>query len=356
MSSYEKQKVLVVGLGLSGRSAAAFLRERGAEVWAIDSAETAELRTVAERLKKEGIRVLLGVSDSTETGFELGVVSPGVPGDLPVLQRLRAAGVPVIGELELGYRESLCLNIAITGTDGKTTTTRLVERMLTNSHKRTIAAGNIGTPITSVVSRTRELDFLTLEVSSFQLESIQYFRPTMGVLLNLAPDHLDRHRSMDAYIRAKARLFENQQAFDWAIVQSEALAELRARGFEPRGKVITFSATETQSDLFLDRSLLISRLPGWEGPLLDLEKCKLSGPHNAENCMAALAVGRVLRLPLEETLVAVRDFSPLPHRCELLGEIGGVRYINDSKATTLHALQAALQAIPWRPADGPTCG
>ncbi|MBL9166866.1 MAG: UDP-N-acetylmuramoyl-L-alanine--D-glutamate ligase [Verrucomicrobiales bacterium] len=346
MSSYEKQKVLVIGLGMSGQSAATFLRQRGADVWAIDSADTAELRATAERLGKDGIRVLLGASDLAESGFELGVVSPGVPGDLPCLGRLRSAGVPVIGELELGYRESLCLNIAITGTDGKTTTTRLIERVLSNSHKRTIAAGNIGTPITSVVDRTRDLDFLTLEVSSFQLESIQYFRSTVAVLLNLAPDHLDRHRSMEAYIRAKGRLFENQQAFDWAIVQSEALAQLRALGIEPRGKIITFSATDSQADLFLDRSLLISRLPLWEGPLLDLEKCKLSGPHNAENCMAALAVGRVLRLPLEETIAAVRDFVPLPHRCELLREVNGVRFINDSKATTMHALEAALRAIP----------
>jgi UDP-N-acetylmuramoylalanine--D-glutamate ligase len=346
MSSYEKQKVLVIGLGMSGQSAATFLRQRGADVWAIDSADTAELRATAERLGKDGIRVLLGASDLTESGFELGVVSPGVPGDLACLERLRSAGVPVIGELELGYRESLCLNIAITGTDGKTTTTRLIERVLSNSHKRTIAAGNIGTPITSVVDRTRDLDFLTLEVSSFQLESIQYFRSTVAVLLNLAPDHLDRHRSMEAYIRAKGRLFENQQAFDWAIVQSEALAQLRALGIEPRGKIITFSATDQQADLFLDRSLLISRLPLWEGPLLDLEKCKLSGPHNAENCMAALAVGRVLRLPLEETIAAVRDFMPLPHRCELLREVNGVRFINDSKATTMHALEAALRAIP----------
>lgn len=346
MSSYEQQKVLVVGLGLSGQSAAAFLRERGADVWAIDSADTPALRVVAERLANQGIHVSLGVGELTETGFELAVVSPGISDELPALVQLRAASTPIIGELELGYRESLCLNIAVTGTDGKTTTTRLIERMLSNSHKRTIAAGNIGVPITSVVQQTRELDFLTLEVSSFQLESIQYFRPTVAVLLNLAPDHLDRHRSMEAYIRAKARLFENQQAFDWAIVQAEALAQLRKHGIEPRGKLITFSATDPQADLFLDRSLLISRLPQWEGPLLDLEKCQLSGPHNAENCMAALAVGRVLRLPLEETLAAVRDFVPLPHRCEFLREVNGVRYINDSKATTMHALEAALRAIP----------
>lgn len=346
MSSYEQRRMLVVGLGVSGQSAVRLLRERGAEVVAIDGAETPALREAADRLTAAGARVYLGCRELKESSYELAVVSPGIPSDFPCLQQLKALGVPIIGELELGYRESLCLSIAITGTDGKTTTTRLVERLLTNSHKRTIAAGNIGTPITSVVNRTRDLDFLTLEVSSFQLETIEFFRPTVGVLLNLAPDHLDRHPSMEAYVRAKARLFENQQAFDWAIVQREALTQLEALGITLRAKVITFSARDTQADLYLDRSLLISRLPQWEGPLLDLEKCQLIGPHNAENCMAALAVGRVLRLPLEETLAAVREFSPLPHRCEFIREVNGVRYINDSKATTIHALQAALQAIP----------
>src|SRR5262249_22904198 len=136
--------------------------------------------------------------------------------------------VPIIGEFELGYQHSLCLNISITGTNGKTTTTEMVERLLTARGIKTLAAGNIGTPVCSIVEQTRELDFLTLEVSSFQLETIQYFRPAVAVLLNITPDHMDRYSGMADYALAKARLFLNQQAFDWAIIQSEALAQLQA--------------------------------------------------------------------------------------------------------------------------------
>ncbi len=346
MPTYENQTVLVVGLGVSGVAAAELLRRRGARVSAVDTSSTPSVLAAAERLKKQGIDVRVQVSSLPQETYSFAVLSPGVPLDLPLVQELRSAGVPIIGELELGYRESLCLSVAISGTDGKTTTTHLVERLLTNSHKRTRAAGNVGTPLCAVADETRGLDFLTLEVSSFQLETIEFFRPIVAVLMNIAPDHLDRHRTLDAYVRAKARLFENQQAFDWAVVQSGALAQLRAAGIELRAKVITFSATDPKADLYLDRSLLISRLPGWEGPLLDFDHCQLVGPHNAENCMAALAVGRVLRLPLEETLAAVRAFAPLPHRCESLGQVRGVRYINDSKSTTLHSLQAALRSVP----------
>ena len=346
MPTYENQTVLVVGLGASGLAAAELLRRRGAKVVAVDSASSPSVLSAVERLEAQGVVVRTRVTALPPGKYDLAVLSPGVPLDLPLIQELRAAGVPIIGELELGYRESLCLSVAISGTDGKTTTTHLIERLLANSHKRTVAAGNVGTPLSAVADETRALDFLTLEVSSFQLETIEFFRPIVAVLMNIAPDHMDRHRTMDAYVRAKARLFENQQTFDWAVVQSAALARLREAGVEIRAKLITFSATDSKADLYLDRSLLISRLPGWEGPLLDLDTCLLAGPHNAENCMAALAVGRVLRLPLEETLAAVRTFAPLPHRCERLGEIRGVRYINDSKSTTLHSLQAALRSVP----------
>src|SRR6185295_5875332 len=193
----------------------------------------------------------------------------------PILQELNYRKVPIIGEFELGYQHSLCLNVAITGTNGKTTTTELVERLLTAHHIKTLAAGNIGLPVCSVAEQTKELDFLTLEVSSFQLETIQFYRPAVGVLLNITPDHMDRYTGMADYALAKARLFMNQQPFDWAIVQSEALAQLRALKVEMPSKVITFSANNRRADLWLDRSLIISRLDGWTGPLLDMGQTRL---------------------------------------------------------------------------------
>ncbi|MBI1841122.1 MAG: UDP-N-acetylmuramoyl-L-alanine--D-glutamate ligase [Verrucomicrobia bacterium] len=353
MGNYEGKRVLVIGLGVSGRAAADLLARRGARVVAIDSADSAELRAAVASLGSQGVSTRLGASGLPEGHFDLAVTSPGIPSSLPWFDALCAAGIPVIGELELGYRESLCLSVAITGTDGKTTTTRLVEHMLKHCHKRTIAAGNVGVPICSVADQTKELDILTLEVSSFQLETTEFFRPSVAVVTNLAPDHLDRHRTMEAYIQAKGRIFRNQQLFDWAIIQSDALTKLRAAGVEAPSKVISYSATDPRADIYMDRSLLISRLGGWEGPLLDFDKCRLAGPHNAENCMAALAVGRVLRLPLEQTLEAVRSFAPLPHRCEPVAQIGGIIYVNDSKSTTMHSLLAALRSVSAAPGGRP---
>jgi len=204
-----------------------------------------------------------------------------------------------------------------------------------------------------VVDQTGDLDFLTLEVSSFQLETIRFFRPVVGVLLNITPDHLDRYLGMPDYALAKARLFMNQQPFDWAIVQSQALARLSALNVTLPSKVITFSADDRDADLSLDRTLLVSRLDGWAGPLLNLEDCRLSGPHNAENAMAALAVGRVLRVPLEIMVESLKSYEPAAHRCERVAEINGVKYVNDSKATNLDAVQKALLTMPQGRGGGP---
>ena len=197
-----------------------------------------------------------------------------------------------------------------------------------------------------MAEQTKDLDFLTLEVSSFQLETIQYFRPAVGVLLNITPDHLDRYDRMADYALAKGKLFMNQQPFDWAVVQSEALAQLRSLKVNIPSKVITFSANNRRADLYLDRSLIISGLDDWNGPLLDMNQTRLVGPHNAENVMAALAVGRILRIPLETMVEALKSYEPAAHRCELVAEIGGVKFINDSKATNLDAVHKALLAVP----------
>jgi len=205
-------------------------------------------------------------------------------------------------------------------------------------------SGHRARPVCSVVEQTRELDFLILQVNSFQLEMTEFFRPAVAVLMNVAPDHLDRHASVEDYIRAIARLFRNQQPFDWAIVQSEALAKLRALELPVPAKIITFSAHDASADLHLERGLLLSRIPNWPGPLLDLDHCQIRGPHNAENLMAALAVGHVLRLPLETMVDSLKTYTAGPHRFELVAEINGVQFINDSKAKNVDALQKALQA------------
>ncbi|MBC8325859.1 MAG: UDP-N-acetylmuramoyl-L-alanine--D-glutamate ligase [Verrucomicrobia subdivision 3 bacterium] len=335
----------VIGLGRSGISAAELLLQQGATVTAVDNTDTCVLQQTAAALTEKGATCRLGV-DEIPDAFDLAVISPGVPLALPMVASLRSRGVQIWGEMELGWRFTECPVIAITGTNGKTTTTEWVASLLSQAQCRTVASGNIGTPLCTVVSQTRELDAVTLEVSSFQLETIADFRPAIGVLLNLAPDHLDRHGSMGKYIRAKARLFENQKPIDYAIVQLEALRELEKLDLSPPSKIITFSATDASADLHMDRRLLVSQLPGWPGPLLDLDEWAIDGLHNAENLMATFAVGYCQKISVDKIKATMSRSHVGPHRCEIVAEIGGVRFVNDSKATNVHALCGALQSMP----------
>jgi len=351
MNNLAGKRVLVIGMGVSGLAASRLLLEQGADVTAVDSVKSDRLRAYAQPLVDAGAKVQLGVNGKLSSEFDLAVISPGVPLSQPLIRNLYAVGVPVIGELELGWLNSLCLNIAVTGTNGKTTTTELIASLLHQAQRRTVVAGNIGTPICDVAHLTRDIDVLTLEVSSFQLETIELFRPVVAVLTNLTPDHLDRYVGMADYIRAKARLFKNQQPFDWAVVQLESLTQLRDLGLEPPSKIVTFSSRDQTADLFLDRSLIVSRQPDWAGPLIDLEDCQLAGPHNAENLMAALATGRAMGLAIEDMREALVNYAPLPHRCEFIAKIDGVKYYNDSKGTNIDALRRALEAMPMGGTD-----
>jgi UDP-N-acetylmuramoylalanine--D-glutamate ligase len=344
MFELQNKDILVIGLGGRGRAACELLRRNGARVVGVDTADTPDLRDSADHLRPLGVEVALGVSSPPKRNFNLAVVSPAVSSTEPLVQEIRRSNVPLIGELELGFQQSKCLAIAIAGTNGKGTTAELVERLLTNNHRKTILTGHRARPVCDVVDQSKELDFLLLQVNSFQLELTEYFRPAVAVLMNLAPDHLDRYASADDYARVHARLFRNQQAFDWAIIQSEALARLRKLDLPIPAKIITFSAQDPEADISLDRGLLIGRLANWAGPLLDMDHCQLRGPHNAENLMAALAVGHVLRLPLETMVDPLKTYSAGPHRFEMIAEINGVQFINDAKATNVDAMRKALMA------------
>jgi UDP-N-acetylmuramoylalanine--D-glutamate ligase len=350
----EYPSVLVLGLGLSGLAAAELLHRKGVRVTAVDQANTSSLQRAVEPLRAGGVRVELGAKARPDGAFNLAVVSPGVPGENPIRRAVALSGIPEIGELELGYRFTQCPNISITGTNGKTTTTELVAGMLQQAQLKTIAAGNIGLPLCQVVEQTDQLDYVTLEVSSFQLETIQQFRPSVAVLLNLTPDHFDRYACLDDYLRAKARLFLNQQASDWVIIQSAAWRQLQNLGIKLPSRVMTFSANEPEADLYLEGEVVASRVPDRCGPLYRLSQGLLRGPHNAENLMATLAVGLVLQLPQASVVSALSTYAPAPHRCEWVAEIGGVTFINDSKATNVDAVrQALLLTVPDGPENRP---
>lgn len=342
MTDWNGRKVAVIGLDPSGLAVCELLARLGAKASAF-SAETPPSQKVTGALRDRG--AVLGNEKDLEQA-EAAVHSAAVSRNSPLAERLLARGIPVLSDLELASRHFYCLNAAITGTNGKTTTAELLAAMLAQSQRKTIRAGASGQPVCSITEQTRDLDFVVLDVHSFQLESIDHFRPAVAVLLNLKPDHMDRYEKLSSYARTLGRLFQNQQVFDWAVIQSEALAHLRELGIPVPSKLITFSARSRRADIYLDRGLLISSISNWSGPLFNMDQCALRGPHQAENVMAALAAGHVMRIPLDEMAAAVKNFQPSPHRQEVVAEANGVQFINNSKAMNVDAAGQSIEAIP----------
>src|SRR4051794_28871717 len=333
---YTDRKVAVLGAGLSGTAAAHLLKDEGARVTVLDSAEERTiLKTTIEGMRARGIEVICGPEAERYSEYvEMVVLSPGIDPRTPLAQNFTSRGVETIGELELGWRSCGLPVIAITGTNGKTTTTELLAQMLNSCGQRTIACGNIGKPLSEVAREGRDLDVLTVEVSSFQLETISTFRPSVSAWLNFAPDHLDRYRSLGDYRAAKLHIFDYQTVDDVAVVNAaDSLPPLKARR-------ITFSAYEDHADFRLAQGAIV-----YEGtPILPLADTKLRGSHNIENLMAALAIGMARGLTFEQMVPPLCAYEPRPHRMEFVRELGGVTYINDSKATNLDAVEKALRA------------
>jgi len=327
--------IAVLGAGKSGETAAILLAQMNARVTLLDSADSQALRTKVSGLALPAIDLIAGPSAETDpTQYDLGVLSPGIDPITPIVQNFLSKKIDLVGELELAYQLCQCPVVAITGTNGKTTTTELVARMFSECGLNTIAAGNIGTAFTGVVQASAQLDLVTLEVSSFQLETIRTFHPRVAAWLNLTPDHLDRYNSVEEYRDAKLRIFENQTADDFAVVNlRDILPDLKA-------KPITFSAYQAGGDFELRGQMIFFR----GEPVLSMQETFLRGPHNAENLMAAMGIGFAWGLDFRQMKEPLRTYRPLPHRCELIRSIGEVDYVNDSKATNLDALEKALDA------------
>ncbi len=333
---YKNQNAAVLGAGLSGTAAALLLKEEGAQVTVLDDAEEKDLlKSTIDNLRAQDIRVICGPdADQDSSTYELVVLSPGIDPASPLARKFSSRKVDMMGELELGWRSCGLPVIAVTGTNGKTTTTELLAQMLNACGQRTIACGNIGKPLSEVALEKNHFDVLTVEVSSFQLETIKTFRPSIALWLNFAPDHLDRYRSVAEYRAAKLRIFENQTAEDAAIVNAaESLPKIQPRQ-------ITFSAYADRADFRLAEGSIVYQ----NKPVLRLAETKLRGSHNIENLMASLAAGMARGLSFEEMVPSLSAYEPRPHRCEFVREIGGVDYVNDSKATNLDAVEKALLA------------
>ncbi|MBA3882789.1 MAG: UDP-N-acetylmuramoyl-L-alanine--D-glutamate ligase [Chthoniobacterales bacterium] len=333
---YTDRKVAVLGAGLSGTAAAHLLKDEGAAVTVLDSAEEKTiLKTTIEGLRARRIEVICGpAAERHSAHYEMVVLSPGIDPASELARNFSRRNIAMIGELELGWRSCGLPVVAITGTNGKTTTTELLAQMLNACGQRTIACGNIGKPLSEVAREGRDLDVLTVEVSSFQLETISTFRPAISTWLNFAPDHLDRYRSLADYRAAKLRIFDYQTADDVAVVNAaESLPSLKAR-------TITFSAYEDRADFRLAQGAIVYH----GAPVLRLSETKLRGSHNIENLMATLAIGLARCLTFEQMVLPLCAYEPRPHRMEFVREIGGVIYVNDSKATNLDAVEKALLA------------
>ena len=343
-----KKRVLVVGLARTGVATALFCARHNAIVSATETRSENELGDAAAQLREAGVALEFG--GHTERMFlaqDLVIPSPGVPADDAFLRLARSKGITVWSEIELAYRFLEGKLIGITGSNGKTTTTTLVHHILRAGAVDAYLAGNVGTPLIGEVEKMKAGSVAVAELSSFQLELIEKFRPNIGALLNLTPDHLDRHKTMEAYAAAKARIFENQTELDAAILNADDAAS--ARYAPKKAQVFWFSRLKTvKQGACLNGDDIVVVHHGKEDRVMKAVEIPLAGAHNLENVLAAVLMARLAGVDTETIAAAVKNFPGVEHRLEFVTEIDGVKYYNDSKATNVDATLKALDAFPGR--------
>ena len=338
------KKVLVFGSGISGEAAAGLLAERGAQVVLYDGNEKLDRAAVAGRVPA-GTQIVLGeFPEALLDGLDLVVMSPGVPTDLPVVVRMREKSIPVWGEIELAYACAKGDVLAITGTNGKTTTTTLLGEIMREAADSVFIVGNIGTPYTGIASDTREDSVTVAEVSSFQLETVHSFRPKVSAILNITPDHLNRHHTMEAYIAAKERIAENQTEDDYCVLNYEDEV-LREFGRDIRPQVLYFSSRrKLKRGVWMDGDRIVCGI-GEETVICTTGELQILGVHNYENVMAAVAMAGAYGVPADVIRRVVTSFKGVEHRIEFVAEKNGVAFYNDSKGTNPDAAIRGIRAM-----------
>jgi UDP-N-acetylmuramoylalanine--D-glutamate ligase len=343
----QNKRVLVVGLGKSGVASALFLKAHGARVTVSDTKPPDQLKEEIPILLDHGIAVETGGhGERTFQGQDLIVVSPGVPVDAPPLVQARALGEKVIGEIELAAQAFPGSIIGITGSNGKTTTTTLAGEIITGAGLPTVVGGNIGTPAISLVEGATRDTIAVLEISSFQLETIQTLRCHIAVVLNVTPDHLDRHHTFAAYTDAKARIFENQHGDDFAVLNADdrTCVEMALR---TKAQIVWFSRKkEVQQGAYVADGRILYRDARGQHEILLVSEISLKGAHNVENVLAAVCIGVLMGCQPEQIRKAVREFRAVEHRLQHVATIRGVEYYNDSKATNVDATIKAIESFP----------
>ena len=341
--SVRGRTVVVVGAARSGIAAAELAARRGARVTLTEARNGFEDE---ERLKAAGVALELGGHQSaTLAGADLIVASPGVPLEQPVFDGAREGGVEIIGELEFAWRWIAGRVVAVTGTKGKSTTTTLIGRMLDAAGERVLVGGNIGTPLSAQVEQSTPETIHVVETSSFQLETTTSFRPWISVWLNFSDDHLDRHPTIDAYVSAKARIFANQTAGDWAVLNADDPAVVK-QGNRTAARRVSFSLAGLAADGFVvDGDWIVRRTGTQIERLIPLGAVELTGRHMLNNVLAAAAATYLAGAPPRAMVDALRGFHGLPHVMEPAGQVGGVRFVNDSKATNVEAARRSIESF-----------
>ena len=338
------KKVFVFGSGISGIGAVKLLEDHGAEVVLYDGNESLDQASLREQLGEKTTIVLGEFPEHLLEKLELVVLSPGVPTDLPVILAMKEHGIQVIGEVELAYAFGKGDVLAITGTNGKTTTTSLLGEIMKCHQEEVFVVGNIGNPYTVAAGQMTERSVAVAEMSSFQLESIETFRPKVSAILNFTPDHLNRHHTMEAYVEAKKQIAKNQTAEDYCVLNYED-ERTKAFGEEVKAQVLYFSsAHKLERGIYLDDGKMIYKNPE-EVIVCHVDELQILGIHNYENVMAAVAMAAVYGVPMDTIRKAILAFKGVEHRIEYVTEKDGVVYYNDSKGTNPDAAIKGIQAM-----------